>query len=87
MKQKLSFSNRILIGFTLFSLFFGAGNLIFPPFLGYEAGDHLWPAAAGFIPVSYTHLGHQGCIPFLGQPKSQRISPGPRYSLFLGNRC
>ena len=49
MKQKLSFSNRILIGFTLFSLFFGAGNLIFPPFLGYEAGDNLWPAAAGFI--------------------------------------
>lgn len=30
--------NKILIGITLFSMFFGAGNLIFPPFLGAEAG-------------------------------------------------
>lgn len=33
----------------LFSLFFGAGNLIFPPFLGMEAGDFFIPAIIGFI--------------------------------------
>jgi LIVCS family branched-chain amino acid:cation transporter len=33
----------------LFSMFFGAGNLIFPPFLGQAAGEHLWPSLAGFI--------------------------------------
>src|SRR5690625_7525993 len=33
----------------LFSLFFGAGNLIFPPFLGMESGDFFVPAIAGFI--------------------------------------
>ena len=38
----------LLIGFTLFSMFFGAGNLIFPPYLGAQAGTHLWPAFLGF---------------------------------------
>lgn len=38
-----------LIGFTLFSMFFGAGNLIFPPFLGAQAGTATWPAMLGFL--------------------------------------
>lgn len=38
----------LLVGFTLFSMFFGAGNLIFPPFLGAQAGTSTWPAMAGF---------------------------------------
>ena len=38
-----------LISFMLFSLFFGAGNLIFPPFLGQNAGDHLVSAMVGFL--------------------------------------
>ena len=35
----------LLIGFTLFSMFFGAGNLIFPPYLGAQAGTPAsgWP--------------------------------------------
>ena len=32
---------QLLIGFTLFSMFFGAGNLIFPPYLGAPASG--WP--------------------------------------------
>ncbi|MEB3750879.1 branched-chain amino acid transport system II carrier protein [Geobacillus sp. FSL W8-0032] len=39
----------VLTGLMLFSLFFGAGNLIFPPYLGMEAGTAVWPAIAGFI--------------------------------------
>ncbi|SFF02522.1 branched-chain amino acid transport system II carrier protein [Alteribacillus iranensis] len=39
----------IFIGLMLFALFFGAGNLIFPPFLGQEAGNHYWPAIMGFV--------------------------------------
>ncbi len=38
-----------LIGFMLFALFFGAGNLIYPPTLGLEAGTSFWPAMVGFI--------------------------------------
>ncbi|MDF2679652.1 MAG: branched-chain amino acid transport system carrier protein [Brevibacillus sp.] len=33
----------------LFSMFFGAGNLIFPPFLGQTAGMSVWVSLAGFI--------------------------------------
>ena len=36
--QKLSIQNLLLVGFTLFSMFFGAGNLIFPPDLAARAG-------------------------------------------------
>ena len=39
----------LLISFMLFSLFFGAGNLIFPPFLGQNAGARAVPAMAGFL--------------------------------------
>jgi branched-subunit amino acid permease len=35
--MKLSRNKMLLVSFMLFSLFFGAGNLIFPPFLGPEA--------------------------------------------------
>src|SRR5699024_3383649 len=41
--------NILLLGFMLFSLFFGAGNLIFPPYLGMESGENFIPAIAGFI--------------------------------------
>ncbi|WP_390407281.1 branched-chain amino acid transport system II carrier protein [Lacticaseibacillus jixiensis] len=39
----------VFIGTMLFGLFFGAGNLIFPVFVGQEAGSHLWPALIGFL--------------------------------------
>ncbi|MEC1523624.1 branched-chain amino acid transport system II carrier protein [Neobacillus niacini] len=51
----------VFISFMLFSMFFGAGNLIFPPFLGQSAGDHLWAALAGFI-VSAVGLPILGVI-------------------------
>ena len=38
-----------LISFMLFSLFFGAGNLIFPPYLGHNAGVNTVPAMLGFL--------------------------------------
>lgn len=38
-----------IIGFMLFALFFGAGNLIYPPTLGIDSGSAFWPAISGFI--------------------------------------
>lgn len=35
-------------GFALFAMFFGAGNLIFPPYLGMESGS-LWPLGLAFF--------------------------------------
>lgn len=47
--MKLTKRKMLLISFMLFSLFFGAGNLIFPPFLGQNAGAHTVPAMIGFL--------------------------------------
>lgn len=49
MKNKLTISSHVAIGFMLFALFFGAGNLIFPAELGQYAGTNLWPAVIGFL--------------------------------------
>ena len=39
----------LLTGLLLFGIFFGAGNLIFPPALGVSAGENFWPAILGFV--------------------------------------
>ena len=47
--MKLGKKEKLLVSFMLFSLFFGAGNLIFPPFLGQNAGSRTLPAILGFL--------------------------------------
>ncbi|SCI76449.1 LIV-II [uncultured Clostridium sp.] len=47
--KNLSKKDLVLVSLMLFSLFFGAGNLIFPPFLGQAAGSATWVAMAGFF--------------------------------------
>lgn len=47
MKNKMR--DSIVVGFALFSMFFGAGNLIFPPSLGNKLGDHYLLGIIGFI--------------------------------------
>ncbi|XRE43344.1 Na(+)-dependent branched-chain amino acid transporter [Tenacibaculum discolor] len=46
----MKFSKETLItGFALFSMFFGAGNLILPPFLGKSAGNLWFLVTVGFF--------------------------------------
>ncbi|KAB1501407.1 branched-chain amino acid transport system II carrier protein [Corynebacterium sp. 320] len=47
--KKRTISTLFAVGLMLFSMFFGAGNLIFPPMLGIESGDHFVPAITGFL--------------------------------------
>ena len=47
--MKLGKRKMLLVSFMLFSLFFGAGNLIFPPFLGQNAGNQTPLAMLGFL--------------------------------------
>ena len=47
--KKLTKSQITMVSFMLFSMFFGAGNLIFPPFLGQNAGSATLPAFIGFL--------------------------------------
>lgn len=42
-------SQMLMVGGMLFSMFFGAGNLILPPLLGLQAGTEAVPAMAGFL--------------------------------------
>lgn len=51
MLKNLQFTRRdvLVTGFALLAMFFGAGNLIFPPMLGLQSGDQLFWAALGFI--------------------------------------
>ena len=47
--MKKSNKDIIVIGFALFAMFFGAGNLIFPSFLGNAFGDKYLIGIIGFI--------------------------------------
>ena len=47
-EQKGSFKDVIVFGFALFAMFFGAGNLIFPPYLGIITGPEWLTGFAGF---------------------------------------
>lgn len=47
--QALRGKKLFLVGFTLFSMFFGAGNLILPPLLGVQAAGASLPAILGFF--------------------------------------
>ena len=57
--NKLTLRQKILVAGTLFGMFFGAGNLIFPVHLGQMAGQNALPAIIGFI---ITAVG----VPILG---------------------
>lgn len=49
MQKRLNMKQRILVATTLFGMFFGAGNLIFPVHLGQLAGRNAVAAMIGFI--------------------------------------
>jgi LIVCS family branched-chain amino acid:cation transporter len=56
MKKK---QDIVTIGFALFAMFFGAGNLLLPPFIGLQVGDH---TLITIIAFSLTGI----ILPFLG---------------------
>lgn len=47
--RSLAPRQTLFVGITLFSMFFGAGNLILPPLLGVQAGSDGLPAILGFF--------------------------------------
>jgi len=59
MIKNQSGKQTLVIGLMLFALFLGAGNMIFPPAMGQQAGEHIWLATLGFL---ITGVG----LPFLG---------------------
>ncbi|MTD40870.1 branched-chain amino acid transporter carrier protein BrnQ [Erwinia sp. CPCC 100877] len=49
MTHRLTSRDIIALGFMTFALFVGAGNIIFPPMVGLQAGEHVWWASLGFL--------------------------------------
>ncbi|WNN45342.1 MULTISPECIES: branched-chain amino acid transporter carrier protein BrnQ [Winslowiella] len=49
MKYRLTPKDIIALGFMTFALFVGAGNIIFPPMVGIQSGEHVWMASLGFL--------------------------------------
>ena len=47
--EKLKFKQIMSLTLTLFAIFFGAGNMVFPPAMGQLAGENYWQALIGFI--------------------------------------
>ena len=47
--ERMKARQVLSITLTLFAVFFGAGNMIFPPAMGQQAGEHYIQALAGFI--------------------------------------
>lgn len=72
---RISNKETFFIGLMLFSLFFGAGNLIFPPELGLNAGEHAWPAIIGFL-ISGVGLPILGvlAITYIGSSDAEGLS-------------
>lgn len=54
-------SDVIVVGFALFAMFFGAGNLIFPPYLGVISGSG-WPLAMGGFLITGIGLTLMGIV-------------------------
>ena len=94
--QALRGKKLLLVGFTLFSMFFGAGNLIFPPFLGAQAGTALWSAFAGFavsaigLPIAgVAAVARAGGLPAVvgGQSAASGRAVGAGVGAVLGSLC
>lgn len=49
MKQSMTRTDLLGLGFMTFAFFLGAGNIIFPPMAGYLAGENMGSAMLGFL--------------------------------------
>ncbi|PKZ29532.1 branched-chain amino acid transport system II carrier protein [Campylobacter ureolyticus] len=86
--KEISFRSFLVVGLTLFSMFFGAGNFIFPPFLGNLAGEQTPIAIIAFCltAVLFPILGIAAVAKSNGLHNlAQRISPkfALIFSIFL----
>lgn len=77
--MKLDKKNMVAVSFMLFALFFGAGNLIFPPFLGQNAGDRSIIATIGFLSTAVI-------LPVLGVIVVAQFDGLDRLGQKVGNR-
>lgn len=49
MGKQIKLKDLVVVGFALFAMFFGAGNLIFPPYLGVQSGSSWFIGFIAFL--------------------------------------
>jgi LIVCS family branched-chain amino acid:cation transporter len=86
-EARSSFSLVIATGLAIFSMFFGAGNVLFPLTLGIDTKDQNFPALAGFLitAVGVPLIGVISAVLFKGDYDAyyQRIGKIPGFLLAL----
>ncbi len=75
--KKNVFKDSLVIGFAMFAVFFGAGNLVFPPQIGLVSGSSVFPAIIGLTFIWYF-------IPNVGG--SRRRQRGDKSGRYLPSR-
>ena len=72
-KKTNTIRDIIVVGFALFSMFFGAGNVIFPPYLGMEAGPQ-WLAGFSAYFIADISLALLGVFALLRVGSSEAVT-------------
>ena len=83
--MKKTTKDSLVVGFALFSMFFGAGNLIFPTFLGNTIGSQYLLGIIGFIitGVGLPLLAIIACSKGDGTFKTLSSKIGPKFSVIF----
>ena len=88
--MKKHLTDSLVIGFALFSMFFGAGNVIFPPYLGLESGPEwllgffsYFVADIGLALLAMFAILRQGVLLARGDLESLRTGAGVSYRACL----
>ncbi|HLR21802.1 MAG TPA: branched-chain amino acid transport system II carrier protein [Tissierellaceae bacterium] len=86
-KEKIKIKDIIVSGFALFAIFFGAGNLILPPYIGINAGQNWIPAWIGFAlsGPGLTCIGMIAMAKNQGDPEKFAGKVGSKFSIILGS--
>ena len=84
--MKNSSKHSIVIGFALFAMFFGAGNLIFPPLLGKAAGSAFFASIVGFLitGVGLPLAGIIACAKINGTYDKMANRVGKKFAIITG---
>ncbi len=84
--QKLSTGKIVSLSLMLFAMFFGAGNMIFPPMLGHLGGENFLAGTLGFVATDagLSVLGIAAVV--LVGTKLDDLAGliGPKFSIFMG---
>lgn len=80
-----SIKDSLIIGLALFAMFFGSGNLIFPPYLGKTVGSDFFTAILGFVitGVGLPLMGILACAKINGSFKEMSNPIGKAFSIIV----